>query len=288
MAAFAHQVISGAAIGLIYACLALALVMIYQASGQINFAQGEMAMFSCYVAWFLVEAGWPYWIAFASALVFSFAFGFLLHRAILRPLDKAPIISSIIVFVGLLFIINSSAGWLFGYEMQTFASPFPHGWQLTYVSSHEVGLAVITTAILLLVYSFFRFSKLGLAMRAAAQNPNSGRLLGIPVDNLVSIGWGLAATIGALAGMMAAPIVFIDPNMMSGLLLYGFAAALLGGIDNPAGAIPGGVIVGILENLVGAYVVGTELKFIVALVLIVVVLLVRPKGLFGQARVERV
>jgi branched-chain amino acid transport system permease protein len=288
MTAFIHQLASGAASGLIYACLALALVMIYQSTNHVNFAQGEMAMFSTYVAWLLVGLGYPYWVSFSMTLVFSFALGFFIDRIILRPLANAPVISIVVVFIGLLVIFNSMAGWLFGYEMQDLASPFPEQWRMTYLSAHEVGLAVVTILVLAAVFSFFRFTRLGLAMRAAAQNPVSSRLLGIPVDNLISLGWGLAAAVGALAGVMAAPVVFLEPNMMAGLLLYGFAAALLGGIDNPAGAIPGGIIVGILENLIGAYVVGTELKLTVALGLIVLILLARPAGLFGRHRSVRV
>ena len=138
--------------------------------------------------------------------------------------------------------------------------------------------------VLLALYAFFRFTPLGLAMRAAAQNPDSARLVGIRVSWMLALGWGLAAAIGAVAGMMVAPIVFLDPNMMAGILLYGFAAALLGGIDNPWGAVIGGFIVGVLENLLGAYVIGTELKLTVALVLIVGMLTLMPSGLFGKTR----
>ncbi len=288
MEAFLHQVLSGVASGIIYASLALALVMIYQSTSHVNFAQGEMAMFSTYIAWVLIRAGWPYWTAFPVTLLFSFILGFLIERIVLRPLSHAPVISVVLVFVGLFVIFNSVAGWLFGYEMQTFPSPFPDRWGSRYASAHELGLAVVTTAVLGAMYLFFRFTSLGLAMRGAAQNPDSSRLVGVPVDRLIALGWGLAGMIGAVAGMMAAPIVFLDPGMMAGILLYGFAAALLGGINNPAGAVPGGIIVGILENLGGAYVVGTELKLTLALLMIVGILLFRPAGLFGRALPTRV
>ena len=288
MEAFLHQVLSGVASGIIYASLALALVMIFQSTSHVNFAQGEMAMFSTYIAWVLIRAGWSYWAAFPATLIFSFVLGFLTERIILRPLAHAPVISVVIIFVGLFVIFNSVAGWLFGYEMQTFPSPFPDRWGSRYASAHELGLAVVTTAILGAMYLFFRFTSLGLAMRGAAQNPDSSRLVGVPVDRLIALGWGLAGVIGAVAGMMAAPIVFLDPGMMAGILLYGFAAALLGGINNPAGAVPGGIIVGILENLGGAYIVGTELKLTLALLMIVGILLFRPAGLFGRALPTRV
>ncbi|HUB96780.1 MAG TPA: branched-chain amino acid ABC transporter permease, partial [Stellaceae bacterium] len=179
---------------------------------------------------------------------------------------------------------------IYGYTIKSFPSPFPSdAWYgSSYMSPHEVGMIVVTLAMLALVYLFFRFTPLGLAMRAAAQNPISSRLVGIRVGWMLALGWGLAGTIGAVAGMMAAPIVYLDPTMMDGVLLYGFAAALLGGINNPWGAATGGFLVGVLENLAGAYVVGTEIKLSVALVIIVGVLLLRPSGLFGRALVTRV
>ena len=141
---------------------------------------------------------------------------------------------------------------------------------------------------LAILYAFFRYTSVGLAMRAAAQNPESSRLVGIRVGWMLALGWGLAAAIGAIAGMMVAPMVYLDPNMMSGILLYAFAAALVGGIDSPGGAVLGGFLVGVLENLLGAYVIGNEIKLSVALVLIIGVLVVRPSGLFGKIHVTRV
>ncbi|MFL6694918.1 MAG: branched-chain amino acid ABC transporter permease, partial [Ramlibacter sp.] len=157
----------------------------------------------------------------------------------------------------------------------------------SYVSSHELGSMSITLIVLLLLFGFFRYTPLGLAMRAAAQNPESSRLVGIRVGWMLALGWGLAASIGAIAGMMVAPIVFLEPNMMGGILLYAFAGALLGGIDSPGGAVLGGFIVGVLENVVGLY-LGTEIKLTVALVIIVAVLVLRPSGLFGKVNVVRV
>ena len=157
-----------------------------------------------------------------------------------------------------------------------------------YLSPHELGAIGVTLVVLTLLWAFFRFTSLGLAMRAAAQNPGSSRLVGIRVAWMLALGWGLAAAIGAVAGMMVAPIVYLDPNMMAGILLYAFAAALIGGIDSPGGAVVGGFLVGVLENVLGAYVVGNELKLGVALVLIIGVLLVKPSGLFGSVQVTRV
>jgi branched-chain amino acid transport system permease protein len=290
MQVFWHQVLSGLATGGIYASIALALVMIYQATHHINFAQGELAMFSTYIAWMMIDAGFPYWAAFFLTLVFSFVAGVLIERIVVRPVENAPVLTVVIVFIGLLVITNSVAGWIFSYTIKSFPSPFPsNAWYASsYLSAHEIGMIAVTLGVLLLVFLFFRFTPLGLAMRGAAQNPVSSRLVGIRVGWMLALGWGLAGVVGAVAGMMAAPIVYLDPNMMSGILLYGFAAALLGGIDNPWGAAAGGFIVGILENLAGAYVVGTEIKLTVALVLIVGVLVVRPSGLFGRVLVTRV
>lgn len=290
MEAFLHQVLSGLATGGIYASLALALVMIYQSTHHINFAQGEMAMFSTYLAWALINAGVPYGWAFVLTVVLSFAAGVLIERVIIRPVEDAPVLSIITVFVALLVIFNSVAGWIFTYTIKTFPSPFPEQplFGNKYISSHELGAIGVTLVVLVLLYVFFRFTSLGLAMRAAAQNPVSSRLVGIRVGWMLALGWGLAAAVGSVAGMLVAPIIYLEPNMMSGVLLYAFAGALVGGVDNPFGAVFGGFVVGVLENLIGAYVIGTELKLTVALVLIVGVLLVKPSGLFGRVFVTRV
>jgi branched-chain amino acid transport system permease protein len=285
-----HQLVSGLALGGVYASLALALVMIYQATHLVNFAQGELAMFSTYLAWSMCSAGVPYWAAFVATVALSFVAGVVIERVVIRPVERAPALAVVIVFIGLMVILNSVAGWMFGHDIRSFPSPFPEPplFGNGYVSSHELGVLGITVAMVLVLYAFFRFTPLGLALRAAAVNPESSRLVGIRVGWMLALGWGLAAAVGAVAGMMIAPIVFLDPNMMSGVLLYAFAAALLGGIDSPLGAVVGGFTVGVLENLAGAYLIGTELKLTVALVLIVAVLVVRPSGLLGKAIVVRV
>lgn len=289
MDAVLHQVLAGLATGGIYASLALALVMIYQATHLVNFAQGEMAMFATYFAWSLINAGMPYWPAFLLTVVFAFVLGVVIERVIIRPVENAPVLAIVVVFIALLVILNSVAGWIFTYTIKTFPSPFPaepiFG---QYITSHQGGAIGVTLVVLLLLYLFFRFTPLGLAMRAAAQNPESARLVGIRVGWMLALGWGLAAAVGGVAGMMVAPIVFLDPNMMGGVLLYAFAAALVGGIDNPAGAVFGGFLVGVLENLLGAFVIGNELKLAVALVLIIGVLVVKPSGFFGKVLVSRV
>ena len=289
MEGFVHQVMSGIASGSIYASVALALVMIYQATHHINFAQGEMATFSTYIALALINLGFAYWLAFVITVAVSFVAGMVIERVLMRPMMEAPVLSSVGVFIGLLLVINACSGWFFGYTIKQVPSPFPGQPMLGgYVSGHELGSTAVTLVVLLAVYFFFRHTKLGLAMRAAAFNPVSARLVGIRVGQMLALGWGLAAAIGAMAGIMVAPVVFLDPNMMAGILLYAFAGALLGGIDSPLGAVLGGFAVGIIENLGGAYVVGSELKLSLALVIIVVVLVVKPTGLMGRAVQSRV
>ena len=290
MNAFLHQLLAGLASGGIYASVALALVMIYQATHHINFAQGEMAMFSTFIAWMLIQAGLPYWLAFVTTVVLSFVLAAAVEFVVIRPMHDKPALSVVVVFIGLLVIFHSLAGWLFGYTIKQFPSPFPSdAWYgSAMMSAHEVGAIVVTLVVVVALFSFFRFTPLGLAMRAAAQNAASSRLVGINVGRMLMLGWGLAGAIGAVAGMMVAPVVFLDPHMMTGVLLYAFAGALIGGIDSPIGAVLGGFLVGVLENLIGTYVVGTELKLSVALVLIVGVLIVRPAGLLGRTVVTRV
>ena len=290
MQEFLHQVLAGLATGGIYACVALALVMIYQATQHINFAQGEMAMFSTFLAWMFINAGMPYWVAFALTVVLSFVIGAVVEFVVIRPLHKAPTLSIVVVFIGLMVIFHSMAGWIFGYTIKPFPSPFPsNAWFASpLMSAHEVGTIFVALVMVALLFSFFKLTPLGLAMRAAAQNPASSRLVGIRVGRMLMLGWGLAGAIGAVAGMMVAPVVFLDPTMMTGVLIYAFAGALIGGIDNPIGAVIGGLLVGVLENIMGTYVVGSELKLVVALIVIVAVLIVRPSGLFGKKIVTRV
>ena len=288
-----QQVVSGLATGGIYGSVALALVMIYQATDVVNYAQGEMAMFSTYLAWTMLNAGVPYWLAFAATLVVSFVLGVAIERIVIRPVEGAPVLTIVIVCIGLLVILNSVAGWIYSYIQKPFPSPFPPKPIRVgniYFGAHDIGALAVTLLVLAGLYVFFRFTTLGLAMRAAAQNPVSSRLCGIRVGWMLAIGWGLAALVGAVAGMMVAPIVFLDPNMMAGILIYAFASATLGGFTSPGGAVLGGLIVGVIENLAGTYVhfIGTELKLTVALALILVVLLVRPSGLFGRPAVHRV
>jgi len=296
-----QQFASGLANGAIYACVALALVMIYVSTDHINFAQGEMAMFSTYLSWQLMTWGLSFWAAFIVAVALSFVMGVVIERLILRPLHNAPVLSIIVVFIGLLAIFNSMAGAIWSYLIKEFPSPFPKSsfGIAGVIGPHQLGVVVVTLMVLGLLFVFFRYTPLGLAMRAAAQNPQMARLVGVRVDWMLALGWGLASSIGAVAGIMVAHIVYLDPNMMAGILLYAFASALVGGISNPAGAVAGGFIVGVLENMVayagnqiekatGIYIIGNGEKLTVALIIVIFVLTVKPAGLFGRVVVKRV
>ena len=287
-----QQVMAGLANGAIYACVALTVVMIYQAIDHLNFAQGEMAMFSTFIAWQLMTWGVPYWVAFAITIVLSFIAGVLIDRVLFRPVQNAPILSQIVAFIALFSILNSSAGQIWDYTIKSFPTPFGTAplFGNGMIDAHEAGMIGITLILLGFLYAFFRGTRLGLAMRAAAANPVSARLVGIRVGWMTALGWGMAAALGAIAGMLIAPVVFLEPNMMIGVLLYGFAGAVLGGLTSPLGAVVGGFAVGVLENLAGTFIpyVGRELKLTLALIMIVIVLMFRPNGLFGRMVVSRV
>jgi branched-chain amino acid transport system permease protein len=292
MELFGQQLSAGITSGAIYACVALALVMIYQAIGQINFAQGEMAMFSTFIAWQLMQWGFPYWAAFAGTIVISFAGGVIIDRLVFRSIRTASVLTQIVMFVGLLVLLNAAAGFIWDFTSKPFPSPFGADplWGSRLVSTHQATIVLATLLLLILLYVFFRFTRVGLAMQSATENPASARLVGIRVEWMIALGWGMAAAIGAVAGMLIAPIVFLEPNMMLGILLYGFAAAVLGGLSSPGGAVLGGFAVGIIENLAGSYIpgVGGEFKLTIALFIIISVLVVRPAGLFGSSPTERV
>ena len=291
MELFVQQILAGLATGGIYACMALAVVMIYQAIDHLNFAQGEMAMFSTFIAWQLLQWALPFWLAFLVTIPVSFVAGVAIERIVFKPIQNAPVLSHVAVFIALFAILNSLAGFIWDFSIKPFPSPFgsaPFFGGL--MSAHQLGMIGVTLCVLVFLYVFFRFTRIGLAMRAAAGNPVSARLVGIRVAWMVALGWGMAAAIGAIAGMLIAPVVFLEPNMMVSILLYGFAGAVLGGLTSPGGAVIGGFSIGIMENLAGTYipVVGSELKLTIALVVIVVVLIFRPGGLFGRTAVQRV
>ena len=289
---YAQQIVSGLAQGAIFASLALALVLIYRATDVLNFAQGEMATFTTFIAWSLMNH-MSYWPAFALTLVIAFVFGAAIERIIIRPVEHRPEIVIVIVTIGLLIALNGLSGWIWNPEIKAFDTPFSQGTTEiggVVISYQDLGVLAVCLATVLLLWAFFRFTTLGLVMRAVANSQDASRLLGVRVGWMLALGWGLAAVLGAVAGMMAAPTLFLDPNLMLVVLIYSFAAAVLGGIDSPVGAVVGGLILGVLINILGTYVdfIGGELRLPAALAVLLITLLIRPQGLFGHKVVRRV
>ena len=297
MAQFWQQVVSGLATGGIYASLALAIVLIYRSTRVINFAQGEMATFSTFLAWQLMEWGMPYWGAFFLTLGLSFLGGVLVERTLIRPIERAPVLTIVMVTLGLLILLNGLIGWIWGSETKPFPSAFStrpiHVGGVAF-SIQDIGVIAVTVGAVALLYVLFQFTKVGLGLRAAALAPDASRLLGVRVSWMLALGWGLAAMLGALAGMMTAPTTFLDPNMMQGVLLYALAAAVLGGLDSPIGAVVGGLALGVILNLTGTYVdfwgidLGGQMRLVAGLAIILLVLLFRPTGLFGHTVARKV
>jgi branched-chain amino acid transport system permease protein len=290
---FIQQVISGIATGGIYASLALALVLIYRAMEAINFAQGEMATFTTFVAWTLItQVHISYWIVFPIVVAVAIGGGIVIERVIIRPVERAPILTVVLVTLGLFAVFNGLSGLIWGYSIKTFPSPFPVTPVLiggVAIGIQDLGLIGVALVLLLLIYLFFSRTRVGLMMRSAALYPEASRLLGVRVGWMLALGWGLSAGVGAVSGMLVAPITVLDPNLMQAVLLYAFTAAVLGGIESPLGAVVGGLTVGVLLALVGTYVPGlSDLRIVLGLVVIVIVLLFRPGGLVGRAHVSRV
>jgi len=286
-----EQVVSGLASGSLYGLFALALVMIYRGTDVVNFAQGEMAMITVFVALTLMKAGLSFWAAFGCTLVFAALLGAVAERFIIRYVSQGAVLNLVIVTVGMFTVCNSLAGWIWGYIPEPFPTPLEGGAPLRLggivVTRYTLVILAVAVTIMVLLYTFFTFTTVGIAMRAVAQNRTASRLMGIPVNRMLLLSWALSSVLGAVAGVLVAPLTYVDPNAMSGLLVYAFASAVLGGLDSPVGAVIGGLLVGVVENLAGAY-LGSELKLSFAFALIVGVLVIRPAGLFGHARLKKV
>lgn len=289
---FAQQTVAGLSQGAIFGSLALALVLIYRATEVINFAQGEMAMATTYIAFQLTEWGLTFWLAFFVTLVIAFVLGVVLQIAFIRPVQRS-VIAVVIVTVGLFILIDGLVTWKWGGELRFMPAPF--GNQVYHVGSvafsrQDLGVLLVSIASVIVLWVLFQFTKIGLAMRAAALRPAAASLVGVRVNWMLALGWGLAAVLGAVAGMMTEPTTFLQPIMMQPILLYAFAAAVLGGLESPAGAVIGGLLIGVFMNLVGQYVgfATSELRLPIAFALLLVVLLVKPNGLFGRRQVRRV
>jgi branched-chain amino acid transport system permease protein len=293
MGQLSQQVVSGLAAGGIFASLALAFVVVYRAMGVLNFAQGEIAMFTTFIAWSLLETGMSYALAFLLAVLAAFAIGVGVERTVMRPVERGPVLATVIVTIGLATVFNGLAGAIWLYVVKAFPSPFPartvsvDGVAISY---QDLGVIAVSLVVMVLMYVFFQRTRLGLVMRAAALDPVTSRLLGVRVGWMLALGWGLAAMVGAVSGMMVAPVVFLEPNFMQTVAIYALAAAVLGGVDSALGAVVGGAVVGVTVNLVGTYLgsIGASLRLVVALGIIVSVLVVRPSGLLGRPEARRV
>jgi branched-chain amino acid transport system permease protein len=299
MTTFFQYVYNGIANGAIYATLALALVLIHRATGIVNFAQGEMGMFSTFIAWSLINHhGLPYWVAFFLTLLIAFLGGVGFHQAVIRPLERGGPIAVVMATIALLIVLEGLAGWIWSPEVKFFPSPLSSTLRLKTVDVGGVIMNIqdfliigVSLICVLFVFVFFNYTRIGLKMRAAAMGPATSRLLGIRVTLMLSIGWGLAAILSAVSGMMAASQLTFDPYFMLVILTYAFAAAVLGGIDSPIGAVVGAFLIGIGISLLTGYwssFVGTELQLPVALAVLLAVLVFRPAGLFGRVVVRRV
>jgi branched-chain amino acid transport system permease protein len=297
VAQFWQQVVDGLATGGIYASLALAIVLIYRSTRVVNFAQGELATFSTFVAWQLMEWGLPYWGAFFLTLGLSFVGGVAIERTVIRPIERGSVLTIVMVTLGGLIALNGLTGWIWGSDTKTFPSAFstrPITIGGVAFSIQEFGVIGVTLGAVGLIYLLFQFTKVGLGLRAAAVAPEASRLLGVRVSWMLALGWGLAAALGALSGMMTAPTTFLDPNMMLGVLLYALAAAVLGGLESPIGAVVGGLSLGVALNLIGTYVdfwgidLGGQMRLVAGLAIILVILLFRPQGLFGRVAARKV
>jgi branched-chain amino acid transport system permease protein len=296
LAEFVQQVVAGLGDGAIYASLALALVLIYRSTHVINFAQGEMGMFSTYIAWALIaNHGWPFWPAFVFTLVVSFLGGVGIHQAIIRPLQPAGELTVVMATIALLVVLNGLASWIWQPDEKVLESPLIAGtWSIGSVAIPQQSVFDLLVVLVCvgLLWALFNLTKLGLALRASAVDPAASRLLGVRVTWMLSIGWGLAAVLSAVAGMLAAPAFFVfTPNFMQVVIIYAFAAAVLGGIESPVGAVLGGLAIGVTINLLGTYapnLITPDMRLPVALAILLLVLVFRPSGLLGRTIVRRV
>lgn len=293
MGTFIQLVIDGLSVGSVYAALALAIVLVNQATGLINFAQGGMAVLSAYLAWWFTGMGVPLILAILLSVGVSFLFGAVVERYLMRRFEGGDPDTAVVVTIGLLTLITGVCGWLFTYNNQQFPSLFPLDTISVLgasVSVRSIGTTVVILAIMILLQALFAGTKLGLALRAVAVNPQSAAFSGLPVSRLLMVGWGLAAGLGAVAGALVAPQLTLTPGMMDNALVYALAAVILGGLSSPVGVVAAAWIIGVLENLAAVYVpfIGYDLKVAVPFALIFVVLLVRPQGLFGRRTVVRV
>ena len=305
---FFSQVMAGLATGSIYGLVALGIVLIYRSTDVLNFAQGEMALLVTFVGWSLFVADIPYWLVFFILLALAGALGAFVERTVIRPVEGAPVLNAVIVTLGLFVIFRGIVAFIWaqgelpkgfpatplGSHLKPVSAWINHDlWGFAKITQHQFVVIIITAAVMVALYLLFNYTKLGLAMRATAQNPLASRLMGINVGRMLMLGWALAAMVGAVGGILVAPMLSLDLVMMLRVILFAFAAAVLGGLDSPPGAIVGGVIIGVVQNLASTYsfgpvFFGPELSLPIALLVLVVILLIRPTGIFGRKAVRRV
>ena len=293
MGTFVQLVVDGLSTGSVYGALALAIVLVHQATGLINFAQGGMAVLAAYIAWVLINQGLPLVLAILLSVVFSFVVGAVIERWLMRRFEQGDPDTAVVVTIGLLTLITGIAGWLWTYNNQQFPSLFPLdtvSFLGVSISIRSIGTIVVIVVAMILLQGLFVGTKLGLALRAVAINPQSAAFSGLPVGRLLMIGWGLAAALGAVAGALVAPQLTLTPGMLDNALVYALAAVILGGLTSPIGVVVAAWLIGVLENLAAVYVpfIGHDLKIAVPFILLFVVLIVRPQGLFGRKVVVRV
>jgi branched-chain amino acid transport system permease protein len=291
---FVDLTLIGIVLGAILAAFALTLVLIFRATGLINFGQGAQAMFSTYLALELLQRGQSYWVAFAVALASGFVIGGVVERLIVRPVENGPEINAVILTLGIFVGFVALASILFGNTFESFPAPFA----LQGLSLGEVDIAITPNdiyrlaavlAAMGLLVALFRFTSLGLQLRASAFGPEVARLLGVRVGNMLTFGWALAGLFGALAGVLIAGGGLVSPNFMDGVVVFSFVAAVLGGLDSFVGAVVGGLVLGLTNTYVSGYVdEGSALVTLAALAILVTVLLVKPNGLFSSSVTRKV
>lgn len=292
MQQFLTTSLTGLTLGMVYAAFALALVLIWRSTRIVNFAQAPMAMITTYVALVVVDAGMSYWIGFAAALLSGLILGAVTERVVIRPVEGKPEINAVILTLGLFVLLHALAAVIFGSRYRSFPAPFGlRGFQVGDMTVALTGFGIFTivsvVVVMLLLVVLFRYTDLGLMMRASAFNQEVARLLGVKVGRMLTLGWALAALVGSLSGLLIAGGSLVHPSYMDSVVVYGFVAAVLGGLDSPGGAVIGGLILGISLSFVSGY-VGSELVALAALVILMAVLLLKPGGLFSHATARRV
>lgn len=292
MAELGQLTLGGLSVGMVYAAIGLSLVLIWRATRILNYAQGGMAMFTTYLAFEVINHTGSYWAGFAAALLAGLLLGGLIERVVIRPVENKPPLNAIIVTIGLLIFLEGVAGVMYGGEYRSFPAAFSinglHiGSAALGISANDVFVAVAVLVAALLLALLFRFTAVGLRLRAAAFSPAVSRLLGVRVGRMLTLGWALAGLIGALAGVLVSPSTFLYPNSMDAIFVLGFTAAVIGGLDSPAGAVAGGLILGVVLSYVGGY-LGSELVPLFGLAALVVVLMIRHEGLFSAPAARQV